>query len=507
MSTYIVPINDYANGSVVGGGDWTNPIATSGNGLSVSGTAPNKILTLSGATTGTHIFAYTPVGSNNDVEVLVKFKLSSDVGKQGIVSLRYSGNSEASTVGYTLSGSFISSAGQLAIDEGSTGYVIWTPWNYLPNVTYWARFRINSTTLQAKVWTDGGSEPGWMINTTNGLVSSGSYSGLHQYRGANIDYTWASFGTSGDQAPNTQTTRTQTGNVRIVRTEDKTQSGNVRVTRTMDRDQLGNLRLQRQFQKFQLGNVAVLRTTDRDQLGSVMISILNDKTQVGNVRITRTMDRTQLGNVSIHKTTDRDQLGNVRVSTAYTKDQIGNLRIQRQFQKFQLGNVNIFNSTTRDQVGNVDIFRTTTRDQLGNVRISRTEDKTQLGNVRISKTNDKTQLGNVRITQTVVRDQIGRVTILRTEIRNQLGSVLISREYQRDQIGNLRITKGIDPTQKPLLYMDVVKSVSVSAEKSNKIGFGSVGTDASAKTAARISQGAKPSLTVVSPGLIGLNSK
>lgn len=198
MAQLIVPISSYANGAAP---DFTNPIATAGNALTVGGTAPNKVLTLSGGTTGTHIFAYTPVAGVDDIEILTKFVFASDVGKQGIVSLRYSGNSEATTKGYTLSGSIISSIGQLAIDEGSTGYMVWTPWNYLPNVVYWVRFRVVGNSMKAKVWTDGSAEPGWMLDTTNGVQTDGAFSGLHQYRGANVEYRFVSFGTNGDVAP------------------------------------------------------------------------------------------------------------------------------------------------------------------------------------------------------------------------------------------------------------------------------------------------------------------
>ena len=159
-------------------------------------------LALESTGSGTKVAAFDPLNGANDVEALVRFRLTSDRGKQGIVSLRYDGTTEANTTGYTLSGSFIQNKGQLCIDEGGTGNVAWTPWNYLPNVTYWARFRVNGNTMKAKVWNDGQNEPAaWMIDTTNNVRPTGSYSGLHTYMIGTVFYSFISFGTNGDTAP------------------------------------------------------------------------------------------------------------------------------------------------------------------------------------------------------------------------------------------------------------------------------------------------------------------
>jgi len=212
MAQLIVPINAYANGNALSTGDWTNPITRAGTTLTVAGTSPNKTLQIFGNVAGTKIFNYVPVNSVTDIEVLVKFRLSSDFGKQGVVMLRYDGNSEATTAGYAASGSFISSAGQLAIDEGQVGYLFWAPWNYLPNIDYWVRFRVNGNNQYAKVWTNGTPEPaGWTTAGTNGTKPTGTYNGLHTYSinnaaAATVTYYFVSFGTNGDSAPGIQAT-------------------------------------------------------------------------------------------------------------------------------------------------------------------------------------------------------------------------------------------------------------------------------------------------------------
>lgn len=448
MATYVVPINAYANGSVVGGGDWTNPIATSGNGLAAAGTAPNKVLTLSGATTGTHIFGYVPIAGVNDVEALVRFKLASDVGKQGIVALRYTGNSEATTKGYTLSGSLISSAGQLAIDEGSTGYMTWTPWNYLPNITYWARFRVNGNRMQAKVWTDGNAEPSsWMLDTTNGVQTSGSFSGLHQYRGSNIDYSWISFGTGGDQAPNAQQLRTQIGNMRVEVTTTRTILGNTRIGLVTPRNQPANTRILVVQPRTQIGNTRIQTTVDRTTVGNVRIAIARDMAQSANTRILKVWNRAQPGNTAIRRTVDRDQPASARLANEYLKTQPANTRVTAQPLRDQPGRATINNNVLRQQIGQLAIKRTTDRLQMGNMRIQLITTRILLGNTRLARAYDYIQVGNMRITVAALRNQVGKLAILRQPPMNQPGRMLVAKEYQYPLIGSAFIIRVNDYTK------------------------------------------------------------
>ena len=195
MAQYLL---NYLDGSTPQTADWSFRQGNGGHRLY----AKAGSLSLESTSAGTKVAAFNPINGINDVEALVRFTLSSDRGKQGIVSLRYGGTAEANTTGYTLSGSIVGGKGHLSIDEGGTGNFSWTPWNYLPNVTYWARFRVNGSTMQAKVWTDGQPEPAnWMLNATNTARPTGSYSGLHTYMTGTVRYSFISFGTNGDTAP------------------------------------------------------------------------------------------------------------------------------------------------------------------------------------------------------------------------------------------------------------------------------------------------------------------
>ena len=204
MALYYIDFNGFNTGGFVVPG-WTWRQANGSCSASVTDTGATnvgKIVNLSSSSAGTKILSPNVVDGINDIEGLVRFRFSSDVGKQGILSLRYGGTTESNTTGYTLSGSFISGKGQLAIDEGGTGYVSWTPWNYLSGVNYWARFRVIGNNMKAKVWQAGTAEPaGWMIDVNNSARPTGSYSGMHQYGVGSVTYELLSFASNGDTAP------------------------------------------------------------------------------------------------------------------------------------------------------------------------------------------------------------------------------------------------------------------------------------------------------------------
>jgi len=71
-------------------------------------------------------------------------------------------------------------------------------------VDYWVRFRVNGTSIQVRVWADGGGEPGtWTLDSTDSTVSGVGWSGLSIYTnsGAGATIKQVGFGTNGDAAP------------------------------------------------------------------------------------------------------------------------------------------------------------------------------------------------------------------------------------------------------------------------------------------------------------------
>lgn len=201
MPRYRVNFNDFALGTAPSSSFVWRQNNGSGAADIISGGQQGKQLRTNATTGGTKILSYVPLNNVNDVEICVCFTLQRDVGKQGIFALRYSGTNEATMLGYAISGSFISNQGTLATDEGGTGYQRWTAWNYLPNIKYWAKFRVVGSNIKAKVWTDGQAEPGWMLDYDDTLRPTTQYAGFHQYNTGYIYYEYFSYGTNGDYAP------------------------------------------------------------------------------------------------------------------------------------------------------------------------------------------------------------------------------------------------------------------------------------------------------------------
>jgi hypothetical protein len=197
-------------------GEFTHHIYRNGDSLWTGNDAYGKFLCLAKTTqAGTSIAGFNAVNGVNDIEIVTKFILQSDTGKQGILAARFSGNSEATTKGYQLSNSVINNTGTLAIDEGSTGYVKWATNDYHIGVMYWARFKIQGTKLWAKKWIDGQPEPGWQIEAENNVASTGAYSGIATYAKGGLRYYWLAFGTGGDPAPRMRSSTGYVSNANI----------------------------------------------------------------------------------------------------------------------------------------------------------------------------------------------------------------------------------------------------------------------------------------------------
>lgn len=67
------------------------------------------------------------------------------------------------------------------------------------NAWYYARFRVNGTSLQGKFWKDGDPEPDWQVSATNSSITAAGWVGVIGWSGVNTrDMDWFSVGTNGD---------------------------------------------------------------------------------------------------------------------------------------------------------------------------------------------------------------------------------------------------------------------------------------------------------------------
>lgn len=463
MAQYIVNMNNYPAGAL-SSSDWVFRQNNGGASATVLNSLDGNLIRTDATAVGTKVMAYTPIDNVNDVEALIKFRLASDVGKQGIVSLRYGGSTEATTTGYTLSGSVISGAGQLAIDEGATGYVAWTPWNYVTTPVYWVRFRVNGTSLKAKVWTDGTTEPStWAIDVTNSAATSGSFSGFHQYQSSSVFYFAASFGTNGDTAPLLINSKTQSGVFSVNPTPPPSSapaggySGGyggiagygqgygtafVPTATTVDKTQAGSFRVSKTLDKTQLGQFRVRTTSDKNIAGKFNIRRTYTQTQLGAFRVSSEPLRAQTGTFRVRTTSDKNQTGRFLVSIKSTQTISGQFRVRKTIDRNQFGVFRVKKDATKNQSGIFDVKKTLLNTTSGQFRVSKRVDNEQFGKFNVRISSNKNQTGRFAIEIFTSKYQSG---MFRVYDRNTIPEVVIKPDiYKPDynSFGALEITSG-----------------------------------------------------------------
>lgn len=142
-------------------------------------------------------------GNRDNVEVLALVETSSAGSgsqKAGVVC-RGSGTGSAET-GYAAT--IISSELRLNKYSSGTSTALATTSgkSLASNTKYWIRLRVNGTSLKARIWADGGSEPGtWDHDTTDSAVSGVGWAGLYTATTSNDYWYQIGVGTNGDTAP------------------------------------------------------------------------------------------------------------------------------------------------------------------------------------------------------------------------------------------------------------------------------------------------------------------
>lgn len=152
----------------------------------------NNLAWLSWDTPGTAI--------SGDGEILVRLRTNSAVGNNSGVIVQ---GSTSANSGYAIT--LASSGATLQIsrwDAGSEATFVDAAFVWLANTWYWIRARRNSGVIEAKVWADGGSEPGsWTVSLTDSTYSSGFYGYATRYGFADAQWSQIGVGTGGDSAP------------------------------------------------------------------------------------------------------------------------------------------------------------------------------------------------------------------------------------------------------------------------------------------------------------------
>lgn len=189
--------------------DFTVRILRSGDTATVSEdiNAGRFLNVFKGGTTGTFTVSWDVLDGAQDVETLIRFRTGGAVptsGRYGILYNRYSGTSEATTVGYAASFTPVSNVPSIIVFEDSWGTVNYSNYAWSNNQMYWARFRTVGNEQFFKIWVDGTREPtSWLFSSVYaGPTISNPYSGVGSYmQWANIQVFYLSAGTNGDSAP------------------------------------------------------------------------------------------------------------------------------------------------------------------------------------------------------------------------------------------------------------------------------------------------------------------
>ena len=149
---------------------------------------------------------YAPIGQSlnwYNGEILTKFRYIGTDGLIGVIGFRFTGKSQDTTNGYSVS---------LLRDRGTPGFVVYDnktgtirgseyPFNHQQNTWYWVRVNWNGQNIKYKVWNDGAREPStWSREITSSITPGaiGQTAGLYTFHSATVEYGWLSYENYGE---------------------------------------------------------------------------------------------------------------------------------------------------------------------------------------------------------------------------------------------------------------------------------------------------------------------
>jgi hypothetical protein len=170
--------------------------ASSGGSIEIAG---------AGATDWTYLTLDEVEDSNHAaVEILAKYTTPSSLSSARYPLVVRGAGTDESATGYSVRVSSSSIRIYSCNASDTPVQVATAAFTFNTSTTYWIRFRANSTSLKARVWADGGGEPGtWDLDVIDSTISAAGWNGLSDYattsNGGTVDQ--IGFGTNGDTAP------------------------------------------------------------------------------------------------------------------------------------------------------------------------------------------------------------------------------------------------------------------------------------------------------------------
>lgn len=150
----------------------------------------------------THYASLEEVRGQSDVELLVKAKIDTLIGKQGLLVIR--GNKAGGEdCGYVLALWKAQDGGiYMKVDDSKNEFnqAVHVPY---PTEWNWYRFSVKGSTIRAKFWRDGYVEPAWQIaiNNTKWPTDSNGISGIAHFSGGTVTYNYVAASTDDRPAP------------------------------------------------------------------------------------------------------------------------------------------------------------------------------------------------------------------------------------------------------------------------------------------------------------------
>lgn len=206
MTTYNTNFGSYT--AAAQPSDWTARwVTTNATWLAttVASTDGGKVLRKTSTTNVRRLLSWDAVdGDANraDCEILARIRTSSANADQIRLHLRGSGAAASETAYGLALGSTTTLTLHKYVAGVSTNLSTGT-YNYSVNTWYHIRFRVNGTTLSAKVWLDTEPEPSaWTLTATDSAISAAGWVGVGNFdSGGTLDVDYLSIGTNGDTAP------------------------------------------------------------------------------------------------------------------------------------------------------------------------------------------------------------------------------------------------------------------------------------------------------------------
>ena len=149
---------------------------------------------------------YAPLGQSlnwYNGEILTKFRYTGGDGLIGVVGFRFTGNSQATANGYSISLYRNGTVPGFVLYDNQRGTVRGSefPFSHQQNTWYWVRVNWNGPNIKYKVWNDGYTEPsGWsrevVSNTISGAITQTA--GLYTWNSGTVEYGWLSYENYGE---------------------------------------------------------------------------------------------------------------------------------------------------------------------------------------------------------------------------------------------------------------------------------------------------------------------